>query len=50
MRKKNSTAKEATTADTLEEKFERGESVLDYFETENNPFRVDLPAKDDQSR
>ena len=43
MRKKNSTTGGSTTARNLEEKFERGESVLDYFETENKRVGVDLP-------
>ena len=43
MRKKNSIKKGSTTAGNLEEKFERGESVLDYFETENRRVGVDLP-------
>ena len=43
MRKKNSTKRESTTAGNLEETFERGESVLDYFETENKRVGVDLP-------
>ena len=43
MRKKNSIKKRSTTAGNLEEKFERGESVLDYFETENKRVGVDLP-------
>ena len=43
MRKKNSTKRRSTTAGNLEEKFERGESVLDYFETENKRVGVDLP-------
>ena len=43
MRKKNSIKKGSTTAGNLEKKFERGESVLDYFETENKRVGVDLP-------
>ena len=43
MRKKNSIKRGSTTAGNLEEKFERGESVLDYFETENKRVGVDLP-------
>ena len=43
MRKKNSIKKGSTTAGNLEEKFERGASVLDYFETENKRVGVDLP-------
>ena len=43
MRKKNSIKKGSTTAGNLEEKFERGENVLDYFETENKRVGVDLP-------
>ena len=43
MKKKNSIKRGSTTADNLEEKFERGESVLDYFETENKRVGVDLP-------
>ena len=43
MKKKNSTKRGSTTAGNLEEKFERGESVLDYFVTENKRVGVDLP-------
>lgn len=43
MKRKNSTKRGSTTAANLEEKFERGESVLDYFETENKRVGVDLP-------
>ena len=43
MKKKNFTKRGSTTAGNLEEKFGRGESVLDYFETENKRVGVDLP-------
>ena len=43
MRKRNSIKRGSTTAVNLEEKFERGESVLDYFETANKRVGVDLP-------
>jgi hypothetical protein len=44
MKKKRSTKKESTTtADNLESRFDRGEGVLDYFETENRRVGVDLP-------
>lgn len=43
MKKKNSTKNESTNARNLESKFDRGESVLDYFETENKRVGVDLP-------
>lgn len=43
MKKKHSTKKESTTAKNLEKKFDEGESVLDYFETENKRVGVDLP-------
>ncbi len=43
MKKKSSTRRGSTTASNLEEKFERGESVLDYFETANKRVGVDLP-------
>ncbi len=43
MKRRNSTKRGSTTANNLEEKFERGESVLDYFETENKRVGVDLP-------
>jgi hypothetical protein len=35
--------KTSTTAANLEQRFERGESVLYYFETENKRVGVDLP-------
>ena len=43
MKKKNSIKRGSTTASNLEERFERGESVLDYFVTENRRVGVDLP-------
>lgn len=35
MKKKESMTKSKTTAKNLEKRFDKGESVLDYFETEN---------------
>ena len=43
MKKKHSTKKESTTAKNLEKKFDEGESVLDYFETENKRVGVACP-------
>lgn len=44
MKKKNITKSEsATTAENLEDKFDRGESVVDYFETETKRVGVDFP-------
>ena len=43
MRKKSSTRRGSTTARNLEAKFDRGESVLDYFQTETKRVGVDLP-------
>jgi hypothetical protein len=43
MKKKSSTKKARTTAENLESRFDRGEGVLDYFETENKRVGVDLP-------
>lgn len=46
MKKQSTTSISATTAEDLEAKFERGESVLDYFATENatRTVNLDLPA------
>ena len=41
MKRKKST-KEATTAENLESRFDAGEEVLDYFETDNAIRRVSL--------
>ena len=41
MKKKKST-KEITTAENLEKRFDAGEEILDYFETENAIRRVSL--------
>lgn len=43
MKKKSSTKKARTTAENLENRFDRGEGILDYFETENKRVGVDLP-------
>ncbi len=43
MKRKNSTRRESTSARNLEERFDRGESILDYFETDNKRVRTDLP-------
>jgi hypothetical protein len=43
MKKKSSTKKSRTTSENLEGRFDRGETVLDYFETENKRVGVDLP-------
>ena len=43
MKKKRSIKKESTKANNLEDRFDRGESVLDYFDTENKRVGVDLP-------
>ncbi len=43
MKKKHSTQKSLTTSDNLEERFEQGETILDYFVTENKRVGVDLP-------
>ena len=43
MKKRKSTKKELTTSENLEARFDRGEDVLDYFDTENKRVGVDLP-------
>ena len=43
MKKRKSIKRESTSAKNLEERFEQGEGVLDYFETENKRVGVDLP-------
>ncbi len=43
MRKKRFTRKESTHAKNLEDRFDDGAAVLDYFETENKRVGVDLP-------
>jgi hypothetical protein len=43
MKKRKSTRKESTNSKNLENRFDRGESVLDYFDTENKRVGVDLP-------
>ena len=42
MKKNNSTTE--TTADNLEEKFDTGENVLDYFDTTPKRVNVDFPS------
>ena len=43
MKKRKLIKKESTNAKNLEERFDQGEGVLDYFETENKRVGVDLP-------
>jgi len=45
-KKKKSAKKSKTTAKNLEDKFDRGEDILDYFETETKVRRINVDIPD----